>query len=98
MLADMDSDEITDWMAYEQVTGPLGSARHDLLHGIRSSVMANTVAPRGRKTRPQDFIPEWDQNKEPDWEQMLATVRVMNSRFGGQDLTLGEGEDDGHAG
>jgi hypothetical protein len=98
MLADMDSDEITDWMAYEQVTGPFGPERGDLLHGVRASVIANTVASKGRKTKPQDFIPDWDQNKEPDWEQMLATVRVMNSRFGGQDLTLGGDEDDVDAG
>lgn len=94
MLADMGSDEITEWMAYERVTGPLGPGRYDVLHGIHTAVVANTAAAKGRKARPRDFIPEWDQDREPDAGQMLATVRALNARLGGTDLTSGGGGDD----
>jgi hypothetical protein len=98
MLADMDSDEITEWMAYEQVTGPLGPARHDLLHGIQTAVIANTAIAKGRKAKPTDYIPEWDRNAEPDWEQMLATAKALTSRLGGTDTTRQGGGDDDDAG
>ncbi|NYE40684.1 phage tail assembly protein T [Streptomyces fulvorobeus] len=84
----MDSDEITEWIAYERVTGPLGPRRGDVLHGIHTAVVANTAAGKGRKARPADFIPEWDQDREPDAEQMLATARAVTSTLGGTDHTL----------
>ena len=89
MLADMDSDELTDWIAYEQITGPLGPTRYDVLHGIHTAVTANTTAAKGRKARPRDFIPEWDHSRKADWQQMLATVRTVNAQMGGIDHTNG---------
>ena len=89
LLADIDSDELTEWMAYEKVTGPLGPRRADVLHGIHTAVVANTAAPRGRKAKPGDFIPEWDQDREPDVQQMLATVRTVTAALGGTDHTTG---------
>lgn len=89
MLADIDSDELTEWIAYEKVTGPLGPRRLDVLHGIHTAVVANTAAAKGRKARPRDFIPEWDQDREPDFEQMLATARTLTTALGGTDHTLG---------
>lgn len=97
MLADIDSDELTEWIAYEKITGPLGPARGDILHGIQTAVMANTAIAKGRKAHAKDFVPDWDRGKEPDWEQMLATARALTSRLGGTDLTL-RGGDDGDLG
>jgi hypothetical protein len=94
MLADIDSDELTEWMAYEQLTGPLGPDRGDVLHGIQTAVIANTTAGKGRKARPKDFIPKWDQTKSADWQDMLATARALTSRLGGTDTTRGGGHGD----
>ncbi|GGZ28040.1 phage tail assembly protein T [Streptomyces nitrosporeus] len=88
LLADIDSDELTEWMAYERVTGPLGPRRTDVLHGIHTAVVANTAAAKGRKAKPQDFIPEWDQTRPPDVQQMLATVRTVTAALGGTDHTI----------
>ncbi|MFG2683166.1 hypothetical protein [Streptomyces sp. NPDC048392] len=94
LLADIHSDELTEWMAYEQLTGPLGPDRGDLLHGIRAAVIANAAGGKGRKAVPKDFIPKWDQTQSADWQEMLATARVLNSRLGGTDFTQGGGHGD----
>lgn len=94
LLADMDSAELTEWMAYEQLTGPLGPDRGDILHGIQTAVIANTVA-KGRKARPKDFVPKWDQTKAANWQDMLSTARALTSRLGGTDTTGGSSH--GHA-
>ncbi|MFG2837025.1 hypothetical protein ACGFYE_18720 [Streptomyces zaomyceticus] len=93
MLADIDSDELAEWIAYEQVTGPLGPTRGDVLHGIRAAVTANTVAARGRKATPRDLIPVWDQ-APPSPEDMFDTVRTMTALLGGTDHTTGGNGDD----
>jgi hypothetical protein len=98
MLADIDSDELTEWMAYEQITGPLGPERGDLLHGVQTAVIANAAAAKGRKAKPKDFIPTWDQRKSSNWQDMLATARALTSRLGGTDTTTqggGHGDDAG---
>lgn len=94
MLADIDSDELTEWMAYEQITGPLGPERGDVLHGIQTAVIANAAGGKGRKAKPKDFIPAWDQKKSSKWQDMLATARALTSRLGGTDTTMRGGGDD----
>lgn len=93
------SAELTQWMAYERVTGPLGPERLDLLHGIQTAVIANANRGKGKKATPKDFIPEWDQGRKPpqDWQQMLAAVKAYNRRMGGTDSTTEGGASDGDA-
>jgi hypothetical protein len=96
MLADMDSAEITEWMAYEQVSGPLGPERLDVLASIIAATTANTARGKGQRAKgPADFIPTWDQGaaKGGDWEQMLSTVKSLTRRLHGNDLTEGAGGD-----
>jgi hypothetical protein len=80
-------------MAYEQVTGPFGPERQDLLFGILTATVSNGSRGKGQRPRePKDFIPKWDQGakREPaDWQQMLAQVKAMNARLGGADLREG---------
>lgn len=95
------SAELTEWMAYERVTGPLGPERLDLLHGIQTAVIANANRGKGsRKATPKDFIPTWDRGpKGPqDWRQMLAAVKAYNRRLGGTDSTTEGGVADGDPG
>ncbi|MFJ4987891.1 hypothetical protein ACIP9H_29320 [Streptomyces sp. NPDC088732] len=83
----MSSAELTDWMAYEQITGPLGGARDDLLMSVLAAVISNANRGKGRKARPSDFLPKWDRNKRMDWQDMLAAVRGINAQMGGTDTT-----------
>lgn len=99
MLADMDSAELAEWMAYERISGPLGPERQDLLFGILTATVSNGARGKGQRPRePKDFIPRWDQGARRqgmDWRQMLAQVKTMNRRMGGADLR--EGARDGDA-
>ncbi|WP_240503007.1 phage tail assembly protein T [Streptomyces prasinopilosus] len=99
LLARTTSAELTEWMAYERVTGPLGPERLDLLHGILSATVANAARGKGKKATPKDFIPEWDQGpKGPmEWRQMLTAVKAYNRRIGGTDSTTEGGAADGDA-
>ncbi|WP_199520275.1 hypothetical protein [Kitasatospora sp. MBT63] len=87
LLARVSSAELTEWMAYERITGPLGPERGDALHGILTATVANTARSKGRKARPQDFIPQWAGKVRQDWTEMLAAVRAANRAMGGADLT-----------
>lgn len=91
LLARTSSAELTEWMAYERVTGPLGPERTDALVATLAATVANTARAKGRKADPKDFMPKWDQGDKgfTDWQQMLAAVKSYNRRIGGTDMTKG---------
>jgi len=64
MLARVGSSELTEWAAYEQVYGPLGQGRDDILHALLSALIHNMWADKGKGKAPEDFMPQWDQSKE----------------------------------
>jgi len=64
MLARVSSSELTEWAAYEQVYGPLGSAHDDVLHALMAALVHNMWAAKGKGKPPEDFMPQWDQRKE----------------------------------
>ncbi|WP_017599196.1 phage tail assembly protein T [Nocardiopsis lucentensis] len=84
MLRRMSSAELTRWMAYEQITGPLGGQRDDQLVALLASVIANANRGKGgRKAKPTDFLPDWDHDRGTSWEEQLAAVRDANRALGG---------------
>ena len=88
LLRTHSSEELTEWMAYENVAGPIGPERFDVLNAILAATVANTARAKGRKAEPKDFIPEWDQNTPGmGVEEMLAAAKAMNRSLGGTDLT-----------
>lgn len=88
MLRHIDSAELTEWMAYEQISGPLGPARADVHAGIVAAVIYNANRGKGQKARkPDDFIPQWDQRKPQTWQEQLAAIRAANEALGGTDDT-----------
>ncbi|MFD0344005.1 hypothetical protein ACFVH0_35965 [Streptomyces sp. NPDC127117] len=91
LLRTHSSQELTEWIAYERVTGPLGPERHDVLNAILAATVSNAARGKGQKPKgPADFIPKWDQDAGQDWQQMLATAKAMNRRMGGDDRTRQE--------
>ena len=75
LLAEMDSAELTEWMAYDQVE-PFGEWRADLRAGIVASTIANALRGRGsRPFRPEDFIPQFapGSTREMSVEETIAT-------------------------
>jgi hypothetical protein len=84
MLARMDSVELTEWMAYEKISGPLGGLRGDVQTALLAQTMANVN--RGKSARPyklSDFTLEWDRPPQDD-DQMMATAYALNRQFGGR--------------
>lgn len=83
MLSRMSSAELTEWMAYEQVAGPLGPERIDQLVAMLASVVANANRAKGRKARPKDYLPQWDRRREQSWQEQLAAVKQINKALHG---------------
>ncbi|MGW4986312.1 phage tail assembly protein T [Streptomyces mirabilis] len=80
----MTSREITEWMAYERVSGPLGPERLDSLIAMLTATVANTARGKGsRAATPKDFMPKWDRDARQDWREMLAAVKAYNRQIGG---------------
>lgn len=88
LLRTHSSAELTEWIAYERITGPLGAARGDIQMAMLASVIANANRGKGsRVMKPDDFLPKWDRGAQQDWRQMLATVKGINRRLGGSDTS-----------
>jgi hypothetical protein len=87
LLARIDSRELTAWMAYERVAGPLGPERADMQAAIIASTIANANrGKRGRAFKPEDFIPKWDQIRPQQQTEQdhLRLVQALNRAMGGR--------------
>jgi hypothetical protein len=82
MLAGMSSRELTEWQAYERVTGPLDvRLRGDISAGVVAATVANSQGAK-KKAKPADFIPTWFKRKKtPD--QIWQEVMKANAALGG---------------
>lgn len=82
MLADMSSRELTEWQAYERVTGPLDARlRGDISAGIIAATVANSGGAK-KKAKPADFIPSWFKRRKTP-EQLWKDVMAANAALGG---------------
>lgn len=81
----LDSAELTEWMAFERLTGPLGRRRQDIQAAVVAATVANSNRGKGqRKAKITDFlIPYGQERKSP--EQMLETIRSLNRSMGGEE-------------
>jgi hypothetical protein len=83
MLADMTSRELTEWMQYERVTGPLDTRlRTEVAAGIVAATVANSNGAKS-KAKPSDFLPTWfKRRKTPDeiWQDVIK----VNAALGGE--------------
>jgi hypothetical protein len=79
----MSSREFAEWMAYEQVAGPLGPERLDLLHADLMALTFNIWAKKGKEKKPKDFVVDWDRKKAQSPEDMLAMLRNWTVFAGG---------------
>lgn len=90
-VADLDSRlgsaELTEWMAYEKMTGPLGRYRQDIQAATIAAAIAN--ANRGKKGKPfkiTDFLIQYGEAREKTPEELLETVRQLNAAMGGEEI------------
>lgn len=82
LLSRTSSRELTEWMAYERVTGPLDSRlRTDIAAGIVAATVHNAQGAK-RKAKPSDFLPTWFKRRKSAaelWQEVLKA----NSALGG---------------
>ena len=85
LLARTPSRELTDWMAYEKMTGPLGPERADLHAGIIAATIANANRGKGkRRFRPADFMPKWDRPRATTPSAMANMLKTLTRKMGGR--------------
>ena len=82
LLSRISARELTEWMAYERITGPLDSRlRGDISAGIVAATVANSSGAK-KKVKPADFIPRWFKRRRSP-EEIWAEVVAANAALGG---------------
>lgn len=69
LLSRIDSREISEWIAYENETGPLGSERLDHLVARLAATMVRVNVPKKedqKKIKDSDFLIDWTGRKTQD--------------------------------
>jgi hypothetical protein len=66
MLERISSAELTEWMAFEKLNGPLGGRRHDYLAALQAHIAVTAASgKKGKKFKLADFVMEWGGKKRP---------------------------------
>ncbi|MFF8473879.1 hypothetical protein [Streptomyces sp. NPDC015414] len=82
LLARTPSRELTEWIAYEKITGPLDARlRTDIAAGIVAATVHNSQGAK-RKAKPSDFLPTWFRRRKTP-EEIWQDVLKANSALGG---------------
>ncbi|GGQ07796.1 hypothetical protein BKA00_007432 [Actinomadura coerulea] len=95
LLERVSSRELSEWMAYERVAGPLGFDRADVQSAIVAATVANANRGKGKPLTPADFVPKWDRKPKQTVEEMVQLAYALNAAFGGS--VVNAGGDDGAA-
>jgi hypothetical protein len=85
MLACMSSRELTEWMAYEQLTGPLDGRRGDVQASLIAATIANSQRGKGQAPKPlKQFMLVWDKApRKMTPEEMWQAAMQANTAMGG---------------
>jgi hypothetical protein len=82
----LDSAELTEWMAFEKMTGPLGRRRNDIQAATIAATIANANRGKGgRKFKLSDFLIPYGESERKSPEQLLAAVKSINRSMGGEE-------------
>jgi hypothetical protein len=82
----LDSSELTEWMAFENMTGPLGRRRNDIQAATIAATIANANRGKGgRKFKLSDFLIPYGRSEQKSPEQMLSAIRSLNKSMGGEE-------------
>lgn len=81
----MTSSELTEWMQFERITGPLGRRRADINAAMLAAVIAGVNTPKGaRKPTISDFLIDYSRvsaRKSPT--ELLSKIRSLNAALKG---------------
>ena len=76
LLSKISSRELTEWMEYAKIE-PLSDERNDAMIGVLSALVANALSDKkGKKYKPEDFIPDYGVEKEQTVEEQMKALGV----------------------
>ena len=82
----LSSAELTEWIAYENISGPLGRRRQDIQSATIAATIANANRGKGgRKFKLSDFLIPYGTSERKSPEQMLAAIKSLNKSMGGEE-------------
>lgn len=82
----MSSSELTEWMVYEKITGPLGRRRADIQAATIAATIANANRSRNaKKAQISDFLIDYERvSRRRTGHEILATLREITSALSGR--------------
>jgi hypothetical protein len=82
----MSSSELTEWMVFEKITGPLGRRRRDIQAATIAATIANANrAKKAKRAQISDFLIDYERaSRRKTGQELLATLRDINSALGGR--------------
>lgn len=96
LLGEMDSRELTEWMAFD-VVEPIGGRRSDYQAAIVASTVANANRGKGRPLKPDDFIPEYGAlERQADvgaWVEQRLAQESWDAYASGETAAAGDNPD-----
>src|SRR3546814_8958689 len=83
----MSSSELTEWMVYEKITGPLGRRRGDSQAATIAATIANANrSKKSKKAQISDFLIQYERaGQRKTGRELLATIRDINSALQGRE-------------
>ena len=84
-LSELSSRQVAEWLAFEQVAGPVGQAHDDILAGVVASTVANVnrdPKKRQKAYQPSDFV-RWDVPEPDTPQQMWSKIAALTAALGG---------------
>lgn len=82
MLARVSSAELTQWQAYERVTGPLGGERADTNAALTAYYIAQALG--AKKVKLDQLLPKWDRKPAQKWQDMKLVAKALAQSAGGK--------------
>lgn len=79
MLSRISSSELTQWQAYERVTGPLGGERDDTNAALTAFYILQGLG--SKKVKLDKLIPKWDRKPSQRWQDMKMIAQAMTKQF-----------------
>lgn len=87
LLARISSRELTEWMIYEQIAGPLGPARADIHTAMIGSWVVNSQRGKRGPLPLSKFLPAWFEKPAQTPEEIYRRIQQINAGLGGTDLS-----------
>lgn len=83
----MSSSELTEWMVYEKITGPLGRRRGDIQAATIAATIANANrSKKAKKAQISDFLIQYERvGRRKTGHELLATIKDINSALQGRE-------------